>query len=152
AIGRPIPREPLATCDTCAMLPPEGAAPSDAYFEPDVKCCSYMPKVPSFLVGMLLSDDEPAMQEGRDRMRARIAKRVAVTPLGVYPPTQFAMLYRPGNGSFGRSRALRCPFFAEESGACTIWKHRNAVCTTWFCKHDRGKRGEDFWKALALML
>jgi hypothetical protein len=77
--------------------------------------------VASFLVGMLLADDDPQMAEGAARMRARIAKRIAVTPLGVLAPSQF-------------------------------WKHRNAICATWFCKHVRGKRGEDFWKSLAVMM
>jgi hypothetical protein len=28
---------------------------------------------------------------------------------------------------------------------CGIWRHRNSVCATWFCKHDRGAVSDRFW-------
>jgi hypothetical protein len=45
--------------------------------------------------------------------------------------------------------AMRCPYFIEEQeGRCGVWKHRNAVCATWFCKHERGAVGLAFWHSL----
>jgi hypothetical protein len=29
-----------------------------------------------------------------------------------------------------------------------MWKHRTAVCSTWFCKHVRGARGRRLWVAV----
>ena len=31
---------------------------------------------------------------------------------------------------------------------CTVWSHREAVCTTWFCKHNNGLDGLKFWEQL----
>jgi hypothetical protein len=152
ALPGPLPPERVATCDHCVMLPPAGAAASEQYFDPAVKCCTFTPKLPSFLVGSILADTDPALAPGRERIRERIERRVAVTPLGVYPPKQFTLLYKPGTGSFGRSLALRCPYYAEASGGCTIWRHRNSVCSTWFCKHERGQTSARFWNALSLLL
>ncbi|MBI5542742.1 MAG: hypothetical protein HY901_02560, partial [Deltaproteobacteria bacterium] len=29
-----------------------------------------------------------------------------------------------------------------------MWRHRNGVCSTWFCKHARGFTARRFWSAL----
>lgn len=48
---------------------------------------------------------------------------------------------------------LRCPHYVQQGGGrCGIWKHRNSVCSTWFCKHVRGAVGFDFWRELKLLL
>jgi hypothetical protein len=50
---------------------------------------------------------------------------------------------------FGQEVDLRCPYYMEqEGGLCGIWKYRNAKCSTWFCKHSRGRTGLDFWRTL----
>jgi hypothetical protein len=134
------------------MLPSHGEAATDAHFDPTTKCCTYQPALANFLVGGLVADTDPAIAEGRARVRERIAKRIAVTPLGVMPPSHFAHLYKPASGTFGHARSLRCPYYAQESGACTVWRHRNAVCTTWFCKHERGDTASEFWTSLASLL
>ena len=54
--------------------------------------------------------------------------------------------------TFGRSRALLCPHYQEEAGSCGVWRHREATCSTWFCKHERGAVGLRFWDALRLLL
>src|SRR5206468_664396 len=52
---------------------------------------------------------------------------------------------------FGRSPSLRCPYFLVDGG-CGIWRHRNAVCMSWFCKHVRGAVAHDFWRRLEHLL
>jgi hypothetical protein len=48
---------------------------------------------------------------------------------------------------------LRCPHYLEEGGGrCGIWKHRESVCTTFYCKHVRGAVGAKFWKSLQRLL
>jgi hypothetical protein len=151
----PIPPETDATCHDCAMCSPSGARPTTGvFFAPDVKCCSYMPTLPNFLVGRMLADDDPAFAHGRRTIEARLAARVAVTPLGLGPtPTHAALYARHGDRTFGQSRALICPHFVDEDGGrCAIWRYRNGVCATWFCKHVRGAVGQRFWQALEQLL
>jgi hypothetical protein len=35
--------------------------------------------------------------------------------------------------------------YVDEGGRCGIWRDRQSVCATWFCKHERGAVGWDFW-------
>jgi hypothetical protein len=54
---------------------------------------------------------------------------------------------------FGRNTMIRCPHYVEsDGGSCTIWRHRNSVCATFFCKHVRGATGQRFWEALRRLL
>jgi hypothetical protein len=104
-----------------------------------------MPKLANFLVGNILEDS--AAPEGQASARARIGARVGVTPLGLATPRVYAALSREGTtASYGRSEALICPHYVRESKTCGIWQHRDAICSTWFCKHVRGAVGLQFWK------
>lgn len=148
---RPRPREEKATCHDCTMCPPKGAPPSDdvTYFLPDVKCCTYHPRVPNYHVGALLADDSPEMAEGRRRMRERIRSRIGVTPHNLSPPRKLELLRSASwRNTMGRTLLLRCPFYGVESGGCTIWRHREVECSVFFCKYSAGADGEAFWKAL----
>jgi hypothetical protein len=135
-LGRSNPQEPRATCDDCAMCPrPEEPREAAAtYFEPDTKCCSFMPELPNHVVGRILADVSPENEPGRASTLARIRAGTAVTPLGL--------------GSAPTERA-RCPHLVDgDRGArCGIHAHRNSACATWFCKHDRGEIGRSFWRA-----
>jgi hypothetical protein len=54
---------------------------------------------------------------------------------------------------FGSNEEYSCPHqLRDQTGLCGIWKHRNSTCSTWFCKHDRGQIGRDFWDALQTLL
>jgi Fe-S-cluster containining protein len=144
--------ESKATCDACAMCAPEGTPPSavSEYFSKSTKCCTYSPRLPGFLVGAVLADDTPEMADGRARMRARIASRVVVTPRWVSPTAKYSVLLDASRrSSFGRSEALLCPFFRDDDGGCTIWRHRESVCSSFFCKYDAGADGLAYWRALA---
>jgi hypothetical protein len=131
-----------------------GEAPVATYFAPETKCCTYSPALPNFLVGRILDDDDPALAAGRATVEQRIDARVGVSPLGLDPQPVPALLYRITSGrAFGRSRVLRCPhYLAEAGGACGIWRHRNGVCSTWFCKYARGATGQRFWRSLDQLL
>lgn len=143
----PAPEEKKATCDDCAMCAPRGAAPGDevVYFRPDTKCCTYFPRLPNYLVGAVLRD--PEMAEGQRRLRARIAQRVGVTPRWLAPSRKYSLLHEASReASFGRSTALLCPYYEANGGLCTIWKHREADCSTFFCKYTAGADGRFFWR------
>jgi hypothetical protein len=155
-LGGPIPRECNATCDSCAMCQVKGPTASyytaSYYFDPSVKCCSFIPNLPNFLVGRVLSDDDPAALPGRMTVEKRIKEGVAVTPIGLGMPPAYSVLYRNSEETFGRSRNLRCPHYIEDGGRCGIWRNRESTCATWFCKHVRGDIGFTFWRGPLLQL
>ncbi|MDB4944293.1 MAG: hypothetical protein JWP97_3827 [Labilithrix sp.] len=146
---RPSVEEKRATCDSCAMCDRGQVAPVDmGFFEPDLKCCTYYPSLPNYLVGAILSETSEEGAEGRARLRARIAARTGVTPMALMVPRKWLAIYVRARGAFGRAQSLRCPYYeAEGSGRCTIWRWREAVCSTFFCKYENGKPGWEFWGA-----
>lgn len=154
-LGGPIPHEAEATCERCVMVPadaPPGAA--SLFFNPSTKCCTYVPTLPNFLVGRIIDDDDPAMAPGRASVERRLDARLGVSPLAIEHPPVHGLLYQAGGiQSFGRSETLRCPHYRTEAGgACGIWRHRNGVCSTWFCKYGRGATGQRFWQGLDQLL
>jgi Fe-S-cluster containining protein len=157
-LGAPLtaeaPAERKATCAACAMLEahcPGALPPVDGrsrFFHPSTKCCTFHPRVPNYLVGGVLEDGTPGGAEGRRRMEARVASGVGVTPEWLQPPRTFTLLYENAHGAFGKARALRCPFYEEGAGGCTVWAHRDAVCSTYYCKYVSGEDGRRLWTAV----
>ena len=151
-----IPEETAATCSDCAMCAKDGEDHSGSgfFFNPETKCCTYVPTLPNYLAGRILGDEDAAFATGRMSVEARLRAGVAVTPLGLGMPPAFSLLYaETGPRTFGKSKAMRCPhYLADDGGRCGVWKHRAAVCATWYCKHDRGAVGARFWKSLHQLL
>ena len=148
---RPAVAETRATCAECAMCqkPDDASRGTQAFFRPDIKCCSYHPTLPNYLVGAALRDASSDGETGRARLRAKIAARVGVTSTWVAAPRKYLVLYDAAReSSFGRSLALLCPYFERGTGSCTIWPHRESVCATFFCKHTSGAGGHAFWRAI----
>ena len=151
---RPYLDETRATCSRCAMCDHTAEAREDktiqpGFFQPDVKCCSYHPTLPNFLVGAALSDASPELREGRERLRAKIAARTGVTPGWIAAPRKYLVVYEAArDASFGRSSRLLCPYYVKGAGSCSIWPYRESICATFFCKHVSGASGHAFWGAL----
>src|SRR5260370_251866 len=84
----PIPEETEATCDKCVMCPSKGEpqTPSPIRFNPRIKCCTYLPNLPNFLVGRILSSEDRSETKGRATVEARLTQGAAVTPLGTCLP------------------------------------------------------------------
>ncbi len=150
-LGGPIPRETTATCAECAMAVPGKDRPPGPYdsYSPDLKCCTFTPALANFLAGNLLADPDPGLDDGRRTLEARIDARVAVTPAYVHRRATWIVEYF--FATFGRTRAFRCQHFSDD-GRCLIWRYREATCSTFFCKHDRGAVGSRFWRALYTLL
>ncbi len=143
--------ESKATCDNCVMCAPEGTEKSRQrdFFRPDIKCCSYQPRLPNFLVGAILADETPAGKEGKRRVRARIAERTGVTPEFIGPSRKYTALLEAGRyAAFGRSMTLRCPYFHEDDHNCTIWPYRKSDCAVFYCKYDAGADGRAYWRGV----
>jgi hypothetical protein len=148
-LEKPAVKETRADCANCQMCN-QGTMPDEAeavFFRPDTKCCTYHPSLPNYLVGAILKDGAPEMQEGKRRIEERIASRIGVLPYSLAPPVKFLVLYDASRGSsFGRSTALMCPYLTE-AGLCSIWRHRETICSTFYCKFDGGEAGVAFWKS-----
>jgi hypothetical protein len=136
--------EPRATCADCAMCGSAGG--SRVVFSPTVKCCSYLPTLANFLAGRALTGP------GRAGVLGRIDRRSGITPLGVGLDPVQAHRVLQAQPSFGRSDEVLCPHFQAGTGGCGIWESRNAVCSTWFCKYERGEVSLRFWHAVRDLL
>lgn len=152
-LGGDLPDETEATCDRCAMLAPPGSPTTAGFFDPRTKCCTYVPDLPSFAVGRILRDDDPAGARGRASVLERMESRAGVTPLGLMRSRAWELLYNRSEGAFGRATTMRCPHYVErDGGGCGVWRHRAAICATWHCKYVRGAVGQGLWRAALRLL
>ena len=128
-LGDDAPTEGRSTCHTCPVSGP------GLPFRVEVKCCGFVPELPNFQVGALL--DVPSVQK-------RIEQGVGVGPLGLARSAAYAA--RSAQTAFGRDVELACPHLVD--GGCSVWSHREAICSTWFCRIDGGEAGQRFWLEL----
>lgn len=150
----PLPIEVEATCSDCAMLrqPEERDTSGRIFFDKESKCCTYCPTLSNFMVGAILNDKSPAMEVGRVSILQRLSKEPGTSPLGLLPSPTYSLLYSNSPNAFGQNRTLLCPHFIEGSKSCSIWAFREPTCVSWFCKHLRGKTGQNFWRRLHTFL
>ena len=150
-LAGPLPAETKATCDNCAMLPQPTTGPGAIVFNPDTRCCTYEPALPNYRVGLILSDENADLADGRRTVEERMRTPSLTTPWGLHvSTTRFNRLYKYRANGFGRDATVTCPHFIE--GRCGIWRHSPSRCSTWFCKHDRGATGWYFWNELDQLL
>lgn len=143
-LGGEIPPETEATCDQCAMCPSDQERnPKGEYFNKLTKCCTYFPRTPNYLIGMVLRDTHPGMEAARTQLRAWISEG-RLNPRGLLTKPEWDHMYT--FVEFGKREDMVCPFYIQkEGGLCGIWLFRPATCQTWFCKTVRGAVGQDFW-------
>ena len=131
-----LPSERRATCAQCPMIAARG-------FRPDYRCCTYLPLVPGFAIGL-------ALRQGQARpLLERLIKQGYMTPEGLLPSplARFHFKRQETLGLYGKGDAL-CHLLDQTTGRCGIYAFRNGVCSTFFCIHDHGGVGEDFWMTL----
>lgn len=146
-----VPEEKFATCDNCVMVCKDKSKTNLAFkaFEPGLKCCTYHPNLPSYLVGSILSSTEAGLASGRELMARKIEGKIGVTPMGIFAPKLYNLLYRQGHKhGFGTSEKLLCPYYNKENNNCNIWKYREAVCSTFFCRHTTDFKGKELWMSI----
>lgn len=149
------PDERFATCNNCAMCDTragpglDSQAAAKAFFSAETKCCTYHPDIPNYAVGGILLDSTAQGEFGRRVIEAAIARRIGVFPSGISRPQKYSLLYKSSPTAFGKAASMRCPLYISGSGACSIWRYRNAVCTTWFCKHADGFEGRHYGRLCA---
>jgi len=130
--------EKLATCDDCAM----------ESYRKDLKCCTFEPYLPNYLVGALLSQ-EKQNSEAVKVFDHKIEKRIYSLPVGMLAPVRYQVMFNHRNPEdFGNREDWLCPYYNREKQNCNVWRNRGAVCTTFFCKSSHGKKGLGFWSEL----
>lgn len=133
-------KETKATCDNCAMAPKE--------YRADLKCCTFEPFIPNYLVGAAFESASTA-PAALKVIKDKIKKRSLALPIGLSAPVRFQIEFNHReDGEFGNREDWLCPYYSKETQNCGIWKHRGAVCTSYYCKSDAGSKGLKFWKAL----
>jgi len=150
-----IPRERNASCLDCAMCTHHAARLDSGmgYYNRATKCCTYFPDLPNFLVGRAAANDNPGGAALRSIIEDERDVRGTATMRAVQPNAKWATVYAHHHkDGFGRDPEMLCPYAIEkdsETGPlCGIWQERNSVCSTWFCKHERGITGTRFWRTV----
>jgi len=151
-VDRPLPTEPQASCDDCAMCKPHSAPLTsiDVLFDNRSTCCTIIPHITNYRVGQMLQ----AGLDGEPRLRARIASRRGVSPLGVGQTREEAAADAKmrKNRAFGQDITNRCPYYDEARSGCTLWQLRPSLCSTWHCRYERGRTSQKVWLALRDLL
>lgn len=132
-------RETKATCENCNWKE----------YNPRLKCCTYEPFLPNYLVGAILSSEATA-PSARASILKKIENREYALPIGLVasPGFQVRFNHREEN-EFGQREDWLCPYYSRDSQNCGIWKHRGAVCTTFYCQSSYGVMGSEFWKQMS---
>jgi Fe-S-cluster containining protein len=142
--------EKTPTCDNClASRPERGKVP---YYDAKLKCCTYHPFLPNYLIGALLvsSSTAPFVLE---LLKAKEKAQSYLLPIGALPPVRFQVLFNNREeGEFGNRPDWLCPYYDTKKNNCGIWQYRGATCSTYFCISDHGKAGLKFWSNLSELL
>jgi len=147
-----IPPEPFSDCFNCPMIAEKGEDPGldlNRPFGYETKCCTITPRIPNYMVGGILSDPDPSLIEGKQRIMRKIQSREGIIPNGVYPTKEYNDYFIANSPiEFGRSKSLLCPYFIQDKYSCTIWNYREVICSFWYCKHIAARCGSDFWSSM----
>jgi len=137
-------KETKATCHDCLCSKPErGDLP---YYRADLKCCTFHPFLPNYVVGGILQSSQ-ILASSKVTIRNKINQREYTLPLGIFVPVKYQVAFLDREESdFGNREDLLCPYFDPNNKNCGIWEHRGAVCTSYYCASDRGEKGLKFWE------
>lgn len=138
-VGAPPPEVAAAPCHACPRC-------DDAGYHPSVKCCTYAPSMTHVMVGRALRDGG----EAAEVLRRRLTEG-RVTATWLHPSEEEEAAYDAHRDRFGATDGVRCPYVSDE-GSCRVWAYRNAICATWFCRHDGDALGAAMWDAAAELL
>jgi len=128
--------EVKSSCFNCPQV-------KDAGFHPSVRCCTVIPRIPNFLLGMALQG-EPT----KTLVESYIAGGFVLPEGSNISPAQLvtslAYIVKPTRDT----PTVVCPFLDWSSKQCKMYAFRSTVCSTFFCHHDRGEAGRIFWEDL----
>jgi len=127
------------------MIPDRVAAEHPRAFLSETRCCTYYPDLPNFLIGRALGRGDV----GSAAVKRQLMRSERVSAWGLEQPED---VLNPIGRHFGRDLSSRCPYFVGGEHTCGIWRDRDGVCRTWFCRYGEGKIGRDRWVALKYVL
>lgn len=131
-------RETKATCGQCNW----------SAYQPTLKCCTYEPYLPNFLVGSMF-ESASTSKAALAALREKIEKRRYSLPIGMTASVRYQVNFNHREESdFGNRADWLCPYYNREQNNCGIWKNRGAVCTTYFCQSSYDVMGMEFWKQM----
>ncbi|MFN8791242.1 MAG: hypothetical protein ACK5Y2_07290 [Bdellovibrionales bacterium] len=130
--------ETKATCEACIEVP---------RYAKDLKCCTFHPFLPNYLVGQILLDQKTQSNFVSEVLQHKISKHEYVLPLGVMAPVRYQVEFNQNRASgFGKREDWLCPYYDRARERCGIWRSRGSVCTTFYCQSSKGEKGQAFWK------
>jgi Fe-S-cluster containining protein len=111
-----------------------------------LKCCTFFPFVPNFLLGAILKSNLP----GRTRIENEIQKIVLgesiYSPLGLLPSITYQKRFHSKQpDGYGNDESLLCPHYVKSTGGCGIWSERPSPCRSFYCESSYGLAGSEFW-------
>jgi len=129
--------ERKSSCFDCPQVKASG-------FHPSVRCCTYIPRIPNFLLGMSL------FATGTQQMVADfIAAGHAIPEGSQHSHLQLiASLEHISPSHNSQANSVVCPFLDLNSKQCRMYAFRNGVCSSFFCIHDQKIEGLEFWEHL----
>lgn len=135
-LGLPI-AELKATCNACIEVPK---------YEEKLKCCTFHPFLPNYLVGQILLDQKKNPSFVSEVMKHKISTREYVLPLGMVAPVSYQVDFNKNKAEeFGKRSDWLCPYYDKIQDRCGIWRNRGSVCTSFYCKSSKGIKGKRFW-------
>jgi Fe-S-cluster containining protein len=124
-----------SSCFNCPQVKAHG-------FHPTSRCCSYIPRIPNFLLGFALMDDAT-----RELARNFVGSGYTIPEGSQVSPLQMEQSLGFLSGQLPHGTVV-CPLLDGSSGKCRVYAFRNGVCSTFFCRHDQGEAGAEFWESL----
>lgn len=132
--------ESKATCDQCIQSP--------AKYKNDLKCCTFWPFIPNYIVGAILSDQSDRYKEKKEYIINAISNKKWNLPLGLIPSPIYQVNHKKTKSrTFGKSEKYLCPYYDKTHNQCGVWKFRGSVCTSFYCESSYKNSGQKFWKA-----
>lgn len=131
--------ETKATCQNCLRSRDQRFPYT---YKPHLKCCTFYPFLPNFAVGGVFAKK----LKGAETLRTKIKNKEFTLPLGAFPTLKYQhQFFHKKKTDFGNREDLLCPYYNSEDHNCNIWEFRGVVCTTYYCRSDRGNAGLNFW-------
>lgn len=134
--------EKRATCDKCLMT--QACIRKSDRYKADLKCCTYWPFLPNFIVGEILQDlASPGSKIILDWVDTN---KDFLLPIGILPDLSYQRKFNHREkGDFGNRLDFLCPYFDKIDNNCSIWRQRGSVCTSFYCRSNYGLVGKSFW-------
>jgi len=130
--------ESKATCGACIQVP---------RYENHLKCCTFHPFLPNYLVGKILLEEQESPSFISNVMKHKISNRVYALPIGITAPISYQVDFNKyKDKKFGKNPDWLCPYYNLQNQNCGIWENKGSVCTSFYCESSKGKKGKVFWE------